>query len=336
DKGGNMIRPPSQFRSQISSEHGSKFQPEAGRYHLYVSYACPWGGKADSPLAHRTLIVRKLKGLENLISFSVVHYRWPIETGWRFPTVEEAVSEESFVPDPLHKDVTRLAELYEKSSPGYDGRWTVPVLWDKKTDQIVNNESSEIIRILNTAFDELLDPTDRGTALNLYPEPFHSRIDEHNDWHYDNINNGVYKSGFAKSQVAYEKAVNALFIHLDRAELHLASQDGPYYFCEQLTETDIRLFVTIVRFDPVYVQHFKCNIRDIRSGYPAIHKWLRYLYWNHDAFKSTTNFNHIKRHYLESHVMINPLSIVPVGPIPYILRPDEEVAAASNRSNTSY
>lgn len=117
--------------------------------------------------------------------------RCPIETGWRFPTVEEAVSEESFVPDPLHKDVTRLAELYEKSSPGYDGRWTVPVLWDKKTDQIVNNESSEIIRILNTAFDELLDPTDRGTALNLYPEPFHSRIDEHNDWHYDNINNGV-------------------------------------------------------------------------------------------------------------------------------------------------
>ncbi|KAI8712874.1 Glutathione S-transferase Gst3 [Fusarium sp. LHS14.1] len=328
DKGGHFIRPPMQFRGQISSEKGSKFRPEPGRYHLYVSYACPW--------AHRTLIVRKLKGLEDLISFSVVHYRWPMDTGWRFPTVQEAVPEENFVPDPLHKDVTRLAELYEKSSPGYDGRWTVPVLWDKKADQIVNNESSEIIRILNTAFDEFLDPRYRGPALDLYPEPLHSRINEHNDWHYHNINNGVYKSGLAKSQVAYEKALNDLFTHLDHVELHLAFHDGPYYFGEQLTETDVRLYVTIVRFDPVYVQHFKCNMKDIRSGYPAIHKWLRYLYWNHDAFNTTTNFNHIKRHYFESHAMINPSSIVPVGPIPCILPLDEEVAAASHRTSTSY
>lgn len=165
--------------------------------------------------------------------------------------------------------------------------------------------------------------------VQLYPEPLRDAIEETHKWTYDLINNGVYKSGFATTSEAYERNVLALFDALDRAEKHLAEQkDGPYYFGANITEADVRLYVTIIRFDPVYVQHFKCNIRDIRSGYPAIHKWMRNLYWNHDAFKDTTQFEHIKWHYTRSHTQINPFSITPVGPLPHILPLDEEVEAA--------
>jgi len=248
-----------------------------------------------------------------------------LTTGWRFPTTEEDLPGENVTPDALHDDVQDLQDLYFKFDPDYAGRWTVPLLWDKKTDTAVNNESSEIIRMLNTEFNPLLP--EEFAKVDLYPKPLQKEIDQVNEWTYDDINNGVYKSGIGTTQQAYETAVTALFSSLDRAEKDIASSKGPYYFGHQLTEADVRLYVTIIRFDPVYVGHFKCNIRDIRSGYPAIHKWLRTLYWDIPAFKETTQFEHIKRHYMESHTMINPFSVVSVGPLPHILPKDEEVAA---------
>jgi len=324
-KDGILIRPDSQFRSFISNDAGSRFPPEKGRYHLYVSYACPW--------AHRTLIVRKLKGLEDFISVSCVHYRMSMTTGWRFATADEDIPGEDTGPDPLHDDVKYLQDLYFKVDPDYKGRFTVPLLWDKTTDTAVNNESSEIIRMMNTEFNSLLP--EEYQKIDLYPEPQRMQIDDVNKWHYDNINNGVYKTGVAQVQDTYTKAVTAVFESLDLVERHLASSSTPYYFGNQITEVDVRLFVTIVRFDPVYVGHFKCNIRDIRSGYPAIHRWLRKLYWDVPAFQDTTQFEHIKRHYMESHEMINPFSVVSVGPLPNILKKENEVAAVNPRGQAA-
>lgn len=250
------------------------------------------------------------------------------EKGWHFPTASDTDAEgEDVVPDPVkgHENFTHLRDVYFQADPDYKGRFTVPVLYDKIQQKIVNNESSEIVRMLNTEFNHLLD--DEHAKLDLYPENLRKQIDEANDWQYDQINNGVYKSGFATTQEAYERNVKTLFSALDRAEEHL-SKTGPYWFGNTLTEVDIRLYVTIIRFDPVYVQHFKCNIRDIRSGYPALHKWMRNLYWNVPAFKDTTNFLHIKNHYTRSHTQINPLSITPLGPLPDILPLEEEVPAA--------
>ncbi|KAI0520778.1 glutathione S-transferase [Xylaria bambusicola] len=319
DKSGEFKRQASSFRDWISDAPDARFPPEKGRYHLYVSYACPW--------AHRTLIARKLKGLEEFVSFSVVHWHMG-EKGWRFPTAEDNdAAGENVVPDPLpgHESFTHLRNLYFKVEPSYSGRFTVPVLFDKKTDTIVNNESSEILRMFSTVFNAQL-PAEYA-KINLYPENLRAEIDEVGAWTYDDINNGVYKSGFATTQEAYEKNVVKLFEALDKVEEKLKNGKGPYYFGDVLTETDVRLYVTIVRFDPVYVQHFKCNIRDIRSGYPAIHKWMRNLYWTHpsSAFKDTTNFLHIKNHYTKSHTQINPFSICPVGPLPDILPLEEEV-----------
>ncbi|KAI5919791.1 glutathione S-transferase Gst3 [Camillea tinctor] len=323
DKSGEFKRPESSFRNWISKEPGAQFPPEKGRYHLYVSYACPW--------AHRTLIARKLKGLEDFISFSVVHWHMG-EKGWRFPTPSDTDAEgESVIPDPLprHEGYTHLRQLYFGVNPDYSGRFTVPVLFDKKANTIVNNESSEILRMLGSVFNDQLPA--EFASVDLYPEALRAAIDEAGTWTYDAINNGVYKSGFATTQEAYERNVLALFEALDRVEAVLAENEkkgkGPFFFGETLTETDIRLFVTIVRFDPVYVQHFKCNIRDIRSGYPRIHKWLRHLYWNVPAFQDTTNFLHIKNHYTKSHTQINPHSIAPVGPLPDILPLGREVAS---------
>lgn len=241
------------------------------------------------------------------------------------------------VPDPLHEGFTHLRDLYFSVDKEYAARFTVPVLYDKVAQTIVSNESSEILRMLGNAFDGQLPESaakDTGKSLDLYPEDLRQEIDEAGEWTYDLINNGVYKSGFATTQEAYERNVVALFAALDRLEKHLAerqnmSRGGPFYFGARLTETDIRLFVTLVRFDPVYVQHFKCNIRDIRSGYPATHRWMRNLYWNHAAFRDTTNFLHIKAHYTKSHTQINPPSITPVGPLPNILPLDEEVPAVA-------
>ncbi|MCJ1339825.1 S-glutathionyl-(chloro)hydroquinone reductase [Bachmanniomyces sp. S44760] len=328
DKTGEFKRGQSAFRSFISKNPGSEFPPEKGRYHLYVSYACPW--------AHRTLITRKLKGLEDIIPVTSVHWHMQ-EKGWRFITAEEKgqIPGEDVRPDPIHKDVTHLRDIYFKVDPEYKGRFTVPTLYDIKQGKIVSNESSEIIRMFYTEFDDLLPENYR--KVDLYPEHLRSQIDETNAWTYDYINNGVYKAGFATTQEAYEKALLPLFAHLDKAESHLLSTNTspttPYYFGAHITEADIRLFTTLIRFDAVYVQHFKCNIRDIRSGYPTLHNWLRGLYWgggggDESAFgPATTQFEHIKRHYTRSHGQINPFGITPLGPIPDILPLDQEVAA---------
>jgi glutathionyl-hydroquinone reductase len=324
DTSGEFKRQTSAFRDSISNEPDAKFPAEKGRYHLYVSYACPW--------AHRTLIARKLKGLEDFISYSVVHWHLG-EKGWRFPTPQDTdAAGENVVPDPVdgHEGFTHIRDVYFEADPDYAARFTVPVLYDKTRRTIVSNESSEILRMLGGVFDAQLPAAQ--AAVDLYPEALRADIDAVGEWTYDLINNGVYKSGFATTQDAYERNVVKLFEALDRVERHLADGQGPFYFGEQLTETDIRLYVTLVRFDPVYVQHFKCNIRDIRSGYPAIHKWMRNLYWNHAAFRDTTNFLHIKYHYTRSHTQINPHSITPVGPVPDILPLESEVPAAKARA----
>ena len=228
-------------------------------------------------------------------------------------------------PDPIHPTCVWLRDLYFAVDPDFSGRFTVPILYDAKTQQIVNNESSEIIRMMYTEFDDLL--SEKHAAVDLLPEDLRAQIEETNGWTYHNINNGVYKCGVVSQQDVYEAAVRDLFTALNRVEHHLATSPGPYYYGAQLTEVDVRLYVTIVRFDPVYVQHFKCNIGDIRSGYPAIHCWLRKLYWDEEAFGSTTDFEHIKKHYTKSHQRINPFGITPLGPVPDILGIGEEVAA---------
>ncbi|KAF8633152.1 hypothetical protein AX17_004653 [Amanita inopinata Kibby_2008] len=297
---GSFKRAPSSFRNTI--EKGGRFEPEKDRYHLYVGYACPW--------ATRTLIMRKLKGLEDIIPVTVVSPRMG-SLGWPFANVDAFPGADV---DPLYSS-EHVKDLYLRADPDYGGRFTVPVLWDKKTHTIVNNESSEIIRIFNSAFNELL-PKDKA-ALDYYPEEHRQEIDSLNEWVYEKINNGVYRSGFAGSQQAYEKAVVEVFGGLDKAEKILEGKD--YLVGGKLTEADIRLFVTIIRFDPVYVSHFKCNLRTIRHGYPAIHKWMQKLYWNNDAFKSSINFEHIKTHYYWSQTSVNPTRVVPIGPVPNIL-----------------
>ncbi|EKG13394.1 Glutathione S-transferase [Macrophomina phaseolina MS6] len=316
DKSGEFKRQTSVFRNFISRKPDAEFPPEKGRYHLYVSYACPW--------AHRTLIVRQLKGLEDFVSYTSVHWEM-LDKGWRFATPDENVPGANTTPDPLHPEFTHLRDIYFSQNPNYEGRFTVPTLYDRKTKKIVSNESSEIIRMFYYEFDDLLP--EEYKKIDLFPESLRNKIEETNDWTYNDINNGVYKSGFATTQEAYERNVKQLFGSLDRVEAHLSSSPGPYYFGEEITEADVRLYTTIVRFDPVYVQHFKCNLRDIRSGYPAIHRWLRKLYWDVPAFGETTQFEHIKKHYTKSHKQINPFSITPLGPELPILPKDEEVPA---------
>ncbi|KAK9371366.1 glutathione S-transferase [Lipomyces kononenkoae] len=300
---GEFRRKPSSFRNFISREPGAQYPPEKGRYHLYISWACPW--------AHRTAIVRALKGLDNVIGLSVVDW-YLAEGGWKFSSPEQTPGSTI---DPVHNS-SYLSDLYFRANPEYEGRFTVPVLWDKKTDTLVNNESAEIIRMFNEEFDDFVDPKFKG--LTFYPESLRKEIDELNEWVYDTVNNGVYKSGFATKQEVYDSHVTKLFQSLDRLEHILAKSSGPYIFGDILTEADIRLYTTIVRFDPVYVQHFKCNLGTIRYNYPQIHKWLKHLYWDIPEFKDTTNFEHIKKHYTKSHRQINPLGITPLGPDPDI------------------
>jgi len=299
EPGGAFKRAPSSFRNFIQA--GGEFPPERDRYHLYVSYACPW--------ASRTLIMRKLKGLEDIIPVTVVSPRMGTD-GWPFASVDQFPGADA---DPLY-DSRHVKDLYLRADPAYSGRFTVPVLWDKKGNTIVNNESSEIIRMLNTEFNALVSA--EKAQLDLYPAPLRADIDGVNEWVYDRINNGVYKAGFANSQEAYQGAVVPLFESLDRVEAML--KDKTYLVGDRLTEADIRLYVSIVRFDPVYVTHFKCNIRTIRNGYPNIHLWMRRLYWQNDAFRSTTNFDHIKTQYFWSHPHVNPSRVVPLGPVPNI------------------
>lgn len=262
---------------------------EAGRYHLYVSLACPW--------AHRTLIYRKLKGLESLIDVSVVSWLMG-EHGWTFDKGLGSTGDKLDGFDYLH-------QRYTRDAPHYTGRVTVPVLWDRQEQRIVNNESSQIIRIFNSAFDGLT-----GNRLDLYPEPLRAKIDALNERIYPAVNNGVYRAGFATSQKAYEEAFDALFAELDTLEQLL---DGQRYLAgEYLTEADIRLFTTIVRFDAVYYGHFKCNLRRI-ADYPNLSNWLRELYqW--PGVAQTVDMEHIQHHYYASHKTINPNGIVPKGP----------------------
>ena len=292
---GRFVRSESQFRNWVTPDGrpgpsgAGGFVAEPGRYHLYVSLACPW--------AHRTLIFRALKGLQDLISVSVVHWFMGAE-GWTFDAGE------GVVPDFVNGK-RRLHEVYAAASPTYSGRVTVPVLWDKKTGTIVSNESSEIIRMLNSAFDAV-----GAKGGDYYLAHLRGAIDELNAEIYARVNNGVYRAGFATTQEACEEAVIPLFETLDRLDDRLAARR---YLCgEWLTEADWSLFTTLVGFDAVYVGHFKCNIRRI-VDYPNLWAYTRELH-QFPGVRETTDFGHIKRHYYQSHGSINPTRIVPAGP----------------------
>ena len=294
--GGRFQRDLSRFRSWVTVDgsagpSGSDgFKAEPNRYHLYVSLACPW--------AHRTLIFRKLKGLEDMISVSAVH---PLmhENGWTFQDGPGVIADPIFNADYMY-------QIYTAAQSDYTGRVTVPVLWDKKNNIIVSNESSEIIRMFNSAFDEVGANKD----VNFLPEDLRGEFDELNDFIYPNINNGVYKSGFATTQEAYDEAVVDLFKALDTIEARL--ENNRYLTGDSITEADWRLFTTLIRFDPVYVGHFKCNIRRI-VDYPNLWGYTRDLY-QVPGVAETVNMDHIKSHYYGSHDTINPTLIVPRGP----------------------
>jgi glutathionyl-hydroquinone reductase len=287
--GGRFVRSESQFRNWVSADGSTGFKAEPGRYHLYVSLACPW--------AHRTLIVRALKGLEEAISLAIVD---PLmgPDGWAFSDHPGAI------PDQVNGK-RFLHEIYTLAKPDYSGRVSVPVLWDKKTRAIVNNESSEIIRMLNSAFDAW-----GRTDLDLYPKALRSRIDAINELVYRHVNNGVYRAGFATTQNAYEEAFDALFAALEQLEALLQRQR--YLAGAALSEADWRLFTTLVRFDAVYHGHFKCNLKRI-VDYPNLSNYARELY-QVPKVAATVDFDHIKRHYYASHKTINPSGIVPKGP----------------------
>jgi putative glutathione S-transferase len=276
-RSGEFQRPDSSFRGTIL-----KSEAEAGRFHLYVSFACPW--------AHRTLIARKLKKLERYISVSVTN-AYMGENGWTFDSED----------DPKY-----LAVVYLSADKKYSGKISVPVLWDKKKKGIVNNESSEIIRIFNSSFDDLTE-----SPIDLYPTELKKEIDEINDKIYHQVNNGVYKTGFASTQNAYEKACRNLFITLDELDILLSSRK--FLVGDKFTEADVRLFTTLIRFDPVYYGHFKCNLKRIIE-YKHLYNYMKCIYQIPEV-KETCHFDHIKEHYYKSHSWINPNGIVPLGPV---------------------
>jgi putative glutathione S-transferase len=292
---GRFVRSESQFRNWITADGSAGvsgragFRAEPGRYHLYVAFACPW--------AHRTLIMRKLKGLDALISVSATNSYMGAE-GWTFAPGPETIAD-----DVNH--VRRVYELYTLADPHYSGRATVPILWDTLERTIVSNESAEIVRMLNTAFD--------GAGANdndYYPLALRAEIDEWNAFVYPNLNNGVYRAGFATTQEAYEEAATAVFAALDKLERQLATRR--YLTGPRLTEADIRLFTTLIRFDPVYHTHFKCNLRRV-VDYPNLWGFVRDLY-QLPGIASTVHIDFIKAHYYGSHANLNPSRIIPIGP----------------------
>ncbi len=297
---GRFVRPTTRFRNWVT-EDGSPgpsgdggFAAARDRYHLYISLACPW--------AHRTLIFRMLKGLEDVISLSVVEPLYGPH-GWHFGAIPDTVNGKS-----------ELAEIYLLTDPRYSGRVSVPVLWDKERRTIVSNESSEIIRMFNDAFGRFTN-----VATDYYPSPLRDEIDRINDLIYPNINNGVYRAGFAITQNAYEEAFRALFAALDELEARLSRQR--YLVGPAITEADWRLFCTLIRFDAVYYSHFKCNLRRI-GDYPNLSNYLRDLY-QQPGVAATVNMDHIKRHYYGSQRQVNPTGIVPLGPLLDFLAPHD-------------
>ena len=299
EESGEFERDESAFRSWITPDGSAGptgdggFAAEPGRYRLYISLACPW--------AHRANAVRHLKGLTDAIELNVVHWLMK-EGGWSFRDGECVTGDPAIGADNLH-------QLYTHAKPDYSGHVTVPVLWDTRTETIVNNESADIMRMLGSAFDAC-----GANDLDLYPESYRDKIDTLNDRIYDAVNNGVYKAGFATSQDAYDKAVTPLFAMLDELEERLEGKD--WLVGDRLTETDIRLWTTLIRFDPVYHTHFKCNVRRI-ADYPNLSALTRRIY-ELDGIAETVNFRHIKHHYYESHERINPHGIVPAGPAPLV------------------
>jgi putative glutathione S-transferase len=299
---GKFVREDAGFRHWITADGAAGptgkagFRAESGRYHLYVSHACPW--------AHRTMIFRHLKALDAHISVSVMHPLM-LDNGWSFAIDEFATGDTLYQSDFLY-------QIYQKSKPDVTGRVTVPVLWDKQTEQIVSNESSEIIRMFNSAFDAIT-----GNRLDFWPAESRNAIEMINDDIYQHINNGVYRAGFATKAPAYDEAVTSLFDALDRIEARLA--ESRYLLGNETTEADWRLFTTLVRFDLVYVGHFKCNLRRI-ADYPALSGYLRELY-QMPGIAATVVMPHIKTHYYASHSNLNPTGIVPKGPILDFLAP---------------
>ncbi|KAJ5584349.1 uncharacterized protein N7459_004149 [Penicillium hispanicum] len=285
----------------------AQFPAEKGRYHLYVGLFCPY--------AHRVNFVRHLKGLTDIIDVSIVKpypkgddNGWP---GWRFPGSNDeypgATVDHLFGEDYLHK-------VYFRADPEYKGRYSVPLLWDKKTGTAVCNESAELLRWLPGAFNELISP--ELAAIDLYPSALRAKIDAVTPWMQSDVNTGVYKAGFAPSQEVYDKHVVPVFGALNKLERIVARHGGPFVLGAQMTELDVRLYATLVRFDTVYVQHFKCNIGTIRHDYPVLNNWLKGMYWDIAAARDSTNFTHIKENYTKSHGAINPRAITPMGPFP--------------------
>jgi glutathionyl-hydroquinone reductase len=289
NQGGKFVRKATSFHHWIKADGSTPYTPDAGRYHLYVSLACPW--------AHRTLIFRKLKGLEDVIDLSIVDH-FMGKNGWQFGDGPGCI------PDPVN-NAGFMHQIYAAADAEYTGRVTVPVLWDKQSGTIVNNESSEIIRMLNSEF-----AAHSNNDYDFYPEDLRSEIDAVNDRVYNTLNNGVYKNGFATTQDAYEAAFDELFGTLDFLEELLDRQR--YLAGDRITEADWRLFVTLIRFDAVYVTHFKCNLRRIED-YPNLSNYLRELY-QIPGISGTVDMHHIKHHYFGSHESINPHLIVAKGP----------------------
>lgn len=301
--GGEFVRQPSAFRERVSADGSSAFPAQPGRYHLYAARACPW--------SHRTLIVRRLKRLDEVVPVSYVHPFRDVR-GWAFDGREFVDRANGF---------RFLAEAYARTDPGYEGRVSVPVLWDTETQRIVSNESADIVRMLNSEFDAFTD-----ADIDLYPPDLREEIDELDDFIYEHVNNGVYRAGFATSQEAYDRAYEDVFRGLDALEERLS--DRRYLLGDRLTEADVRLFVTLVRFDPVYHLHFRCNRKRL-VDYPSLWAYTRDLY-QQPGFGETVAMDEIKRHYYTTHDDLNPKRIVPRGPELDFLAPHgrERLAAA--------
>lgn len=299
--------PPSDgsWRHQLGSP---SFPADPQRYHLYTGRFCPF--------ASRVTAVRALKGLEDFLSIDVVKPYPKGDEGWRFPTSNDEYPGATI--DSLYHS-RFLHEIYFKSDSEYKGKYSVPVLWDKKTEQIVNNESEDIMRMLNTVFNKYLPPDSPQQKLDTYPQHLKEQIDEINGWMMPDLNSGVYKAGFASTQEDYDNNSRIVFQTLDRLEQMLTSSNTIFVLGNvEPTEIDIKLYTTLIRFDTIYQQHFKLMIRSLRHGYPKLHRWMKNLYWNVPGFKETTNFRHIKENYSKSHSGINPKSVTPLGPEPEI------------------